>query len=380
MNYKKCKIWDGGSDLTKQWYVYYSYKNPDTKQYQLFKIYISNKLKLKTQRYEAAKNLMHKYNDLLEKGFNPFYADDKSKTRIIEAMEFLMKIREARTTKKKTKQHDRYTFKKFTEFLHQNNLQHKKLEDFTKHHAQAFQDWCLTEENLSNRTCNNLLLSMRTYFNELYSREYITDNMFNRVKKLEITEATIVALTDKQMDILNKNLEKWDKDLWAFTSFIYYAFMRTIEITRLQRKHLDMENEVILIDGLISKTKKQQPVRIVKELKYIIEEMKYNQLPPEWYLFSNRLKSGINYVVSNTVQSRWKKFATAHGMDGVHMYYLKHTANGHAIDKGISVRDIQEHNRHYSLDQTQKYLERFRKMGSSKLDNMDGFRSGRPRR
>jgi integrase len=380
MNYKKCKIWDGGSDLSKQWYVYYSFLNPDTKQYQLFKIYISNKLKLKAQRYEAGRQIMHKYNDLLEKGFNPFYADDRTKTRIIEAMEFLMKIRQARTVKKKKKQNDWYTFKKFTEFLHKKNLQHQKLSDFTKHHAQAFQDWLLTEERLSNRTCNNLLLSMRTYFNELYDREYVTDNMFKRVKKLEIAQATIVALTDDQMDILNKHLEKFDKELWAFTSFIYYACMRTIEITRLQRKHLDLDNEVILIDGEISKTKKQQPVRILPELKYIIETMQYKNLPSEWYLFSNRIKPGINYVVSNTVQGRWRKFVKAHGMDGVHMYYLKHTANGHAVDKGISVRDIQEHNRHYSLDQTQKYLDRFRKMGGSELNKMDGFRSGRPRR
>lgn len=373
MNYKKCKISDGGTDLKKQWYVYYSYKNPDTKKFEVFKIYISNRLKLKTQRFEAAAQIKKKYDELLDKGFNPFYADDKTKTRIIEAMEFLMNIRSARTVKRKTKENDKYVFRKFTTFLQQKNMQHKKLEDFKKQDAQAFQDWLLIDEKLTNRTCNNIILSMRTYFNELYQREYLIDNVFRKIKKFEITQATIVALTDNQMQQLKKYLKSYDKELYSFTSFIYLGFMRTVEITRLQGKHIDMKNEVILIDGEISKTKRQQPVRINPKLKEIIIEMGYDKLPSDWYLFSNRLKPGTNNIVPTTAQGRWKKFADSHGLKGVHMYYLKHTANGHALDAGASVRDIQEHNRHHSLDQTQKYLDRFRKMGGSKIDLLEGF-------
>jgi hypothetical protein len=53
---------------------------------------------------------------------------------------------------------------------------------------------------------------------------------------------------------------------------------------------------------------------------------------------------------------------------------MKHTSNGLAFYSGIPSRDIQLHNRHSSLEQTEQYLNRFSKVASEKIKTgLKGF-------
>jgi len=375
MKYQKCKVWTGGSsdDLKKQWYVFYSFKNPETNKMQVFKIYISNRLKLKSQRYDAARLIIKKYDELLESGFNPFLSEQLGTMRLIEVMEELLRIRDARNYKLKSKQTEKYVTGKFIEFLKQNNLQYKKLEDFSKHNAQQYFDYLLTTCNLSHRTCNNHLMFMRTFFNEIVRRDYIQKNVFSLIKKLPETESTVIAYSNEQMDLIRRNLKAYDKELFTFTQFIYYACMRPIEITRLKRKNLDLDNGLILVDSLVSKTRRQQSIRISDNLMKTILENNYDKLRVDDYLFSVSMKPGIMYRGSRLAQKRWKAFADTNGLQGCQMYWLKHTANGHMLDLGLNVKEIKDHNRHQSLDQTMAYLNRFRNLASDKINLLDGF-------
>jgi integrase len=370
-NFIRCRLCDMNGDITKQWYVYYSFRNPETNKLELHKKYISKRCKLKMHRYNIAKEIINKYNEMLECGYNP-YEQYKCLT-IKEAFEFLERYRKNKTDKLKTVQTDRYVIKKFMRFLQTKNLKSIRLEEFSKKNAQDYFDWLLIEEELSNRTCNNHLLFLRTYFNEFLRREYITKNVFSGIKKLNQKDATIVAYTKEQIEIIKNRLPAYDSDLWAFISFIYYASMRTIEITRLQRKNIDIDNNIILIDSTISKTLKQQVIRITERLKSVIIASEFDKLPMDYYLFSHKMKPGTDYVGATGVQKRWRKFASISGMKGCHMYWLKHTANGHALDKGVSVKDIQTHNRHHSLDQTMMYLNRFRNLASDKINLLDAL-------
>jgi len=372
-NFKKCRLCDMDGNIQKQWYVYYSFRNPETKQFVLFRVYISTRYKLKVQRYTAAKEIIAKYDELLNNGYNPFEDTIKKRLTLKEAFAFLFTLREKRTDKKKTVQTDRYVMNKFIRFLESRNMAYAQLDEFTKNDARDYFDWLIINENLCNRTCNNHLLFMRTYFNEFVRREYISKNVFSQISKLKQKDATIVAYTNEQMKIIKSRLKTYDYELWAFISFIYYASMRTIEITRLKRKHLDLDNQIILIDSVISKTLKQQVIRITERLKQVIIDYGYDKLPMDYYLFSHKMKPGIDYVGATGIQKRWRKFANANDLAGSHMYWLKHTANGHALDKGVSVRDIQTHNRHHSLDQTMEYLNRFRNLSSDKINLLDAL-------
>jgi len=372
MRYKKSKIYDAGGNLAVQWYIYFSFKNPDTGEWERFKKYAS-KRKLRMERYDELKGLKKKYDEMLEGGYSPFESQSRQNIRMIEAMEMLMNIRQSRTTKKKTKQTENYVTKKFIQFLTTKNLAKIRLCEFTKHHAQQYFDYLLTEERLGNRTCNNHLAFIKTYFNEFVNRDYLVSNVFSKIKKLQEEEASVIALTAEQMEKIKKHLPAYDKQLWLFISFIYYAFMRTVEITRLKRKHIDFEHDVILIDGLVSKTKRQQPVRIPKNLRELMIEHEIDKLRMDYYIFGSCMRPGLKYTGPTGVQKRWRKFVNTHGMKGLHMYWLKHTANGHALDKGMSVKEIQDHNRHHSLDQTMQYLNRFRKMAGDKINLLDGL-------
>jgi len=52
--YSKCRLIDFNGNIKNQWYIYYTYYNIDTGKNEMHKIYISNKLKSKTERYITA--------------------------------------------------------------------------------------------------------------------------------------------------------------------------------------------------------------------------------------------------------------------------------------------------------------------------------------
>src|SRR5690606_9827018 len=71
--YKPPKIHDAGGDLRKQWFVYYSHKNPQTGKFTRFKVFRDiNQSKLKQERLERAKAIAKAIEELLKEGFNPF--------------------------------------------------------------------------------------------------------------------------------------------------------------------------------------------------------------------------------------------------------------------------------------------------------------------
>lgn len=372
--FKRCKLIDFNGNLKKQWYIYYTYYNIESGKNEIFKIYISQKLKTKTDRYSRAKEIIKQQNKLLESGFNPYcQTEDKTQTNVVDALALILKIREHRTTKKKTRQAENYIANKFIDFLKETKKNNKKISGITKQDIQEYQDYLIAECGLCPRSCNNSLDMMRTLFNALKEREYITDNVFTKVKRLQVPESTIVQISGISLKKIKTHLPNYDYKLYCFICFIYYGFMRPVEITRLRRRNLDFERKLIYCDASLSKNKKQQTIRMPDKLYELLIKYKYDEIKDEKYIFSNRMSPGKNYISTSGVQKKWKKFREDNDLGDTQMYWLKHTSNGLAIDSGISVTDVQLQNRHHSLDQTMQYLNRFRKISSDKINEIKGL-------
>ena len=75
--YSAPKIYDANGDLSKRWYVYYSYRNPATdKLERQTPIYAGvNKFKNLKERKNAIKILAKAVENILENGFNPYDED-----------------------------------------------------------------------------------------------------------------------------------------------------------------------------------------------------------------------------------------------------------------------------------------------------------------
>ena len=67
------KLYDGKGDLRKQWFVYYSFRDPDTGRMKRFKVFDNiNHYSTKTERRSRGKQIIEAIKNLILEGWSPF--------------------------------------------------------------------------------------------------------------------------------------------------------------------------------------------------------------------------------------------------------------------------------------------------------------------
>ena len=105
-NYSNPKIYDANGDISKRWYVYFSYRDPATGKLKRMAPFYgeANKYKTKSDRMFVFVIYRHKIKAFLERGYNPFENNSelfqKEKQGIIKPKEVLPQKTDAITTKK----------------------------------------------------------------------------------------------------------------------------------------------------------------------------------------------------------------------------------------------------------------------------------------
>jgi integrase len=105
----------------------------------------------------------------------------------------------------------------------------------------------------SARTRNNYRSDLSSLFQVLKNNELIVENHLKTIKVLNTKPEKHKRYTiEQQQDIFNY-LEKEDVILLFYIKFIYYGFMRPLEVSRLRIKDVDIKNKTLQFQ---SKTKK----------------------------------------------------------------------------------------------------------------------------
>lgn len=364
MKYKLAKLNDANNSLDESWFVYYSYQHPETGKMFRFRRWISNRIKTKSGRRDKAHEMIREINSRLLQGWNPFAQSESRLTNAINAIDHAVKIKSAAVGKRSASTYKSIA-KIFTSWITNQKLGHLSIGDINFHIVQRFFDNSLISESISPRTYNNRITALKTIFNFLVKREYIVLNPLNKVERIQEFEPEITAFTKAELRLISRDLPQWDYNLYVISNMIFYCFLRPAEIVRLQFRDLFWDHHLIIFPGTKTKNKKGRPVIIPDAMMENLKNWNRN-FPGEWYLFSNRLKPGINQVAPTRIAEAWRRFADDHKIRK-NIYDLKHTGNGMAFDLGINARDIQLQNRHHSLEQTQQYLNRFRKDPSDQL-------------
>lgn len=223
----------------------------------------------------------------------------------------------------------------------------------------SFLDYMKQERQVANYTRNNYLQDVKSCISELMERKIVIENVARGIKKLQVKGQRIVVFSKEQQAQLEAWLKMHDIRLYYFTRFIYHGFLRPVEIIRLKRKHIDLDQGIILVRAHLSKNKKQMPVTITQGLAPILEEMKVEGMHPEMHIFSTSLKPGFLQIYRNRVSERHAKAMKACDMFGsdLNMYSWKHTGNCNAYRSGVDIKALQAQNRHSSLEMTDIYLQ-----------------------
>lgn len=174
-----------------------------------------------------------------------------------------------------------------------------------------------------------------------------------------------------QIERLRRTIQQDDPELWLYIQFVYYCFIRpSRELPHITAGQILMEEKEILIYGNRSKNKKTQYVAIPDAFLPSLEFV-YDMGAGE-YLFPSRIDSS-KPIGRNTMYERHRRVLKKLNFGkGYCLYSWKHTGAIAAVKSGVSVKELQLQLRHYSLDETDKYL---RQMG---IRDVSVFRTNMP--
>lgn len=362
--YKLAKLYDAGGDLSDQWYVYYSFVHPESKQFTRFKKTLSNKLLTKAARYSSAQATIKKINIWLRQGNSPF-DDNNTNVSLVSALDaYIISIK----NKVRIRTFHSYSCyaNKLKAFLEKKGFENIKVSGFTLELANQFLNWAKNEGKVSNRTHNNIKDGTSTIFKYFILQKYTDINPFTSIAKLQEEEAEITCLTPTELQAMKKHMPEENYSLYAISLLVFYCFLRPQEIVRLKVENIDLMHQRIRLGGKTTKNKKTQVVVIPDPLVEVLVNLRNLNAPSESFIFSNRLQSGTVEIAPTRIAEIWRKWADKYDISK-QIYHLKHTGVGMAIEAGINVRDLQLQLRHSSLDETQKYLEKFNNVASDRL-------------
>ena len=283
-DYSEPKIYNADGDLTKRWYIYYSFRNPATgKLERQSPLYLGiNRFKNLKDRKAASKNLREAVSIILKNGFNPFTSSKLDQTNLTYSIKkaFNFAINYKKNTLSENSFSDfRIRVNKFQKWIQNNGIdENLNIDRITKKVVNIYLNEIADATSARNR--NNTRSILSSLFNCLEVNEIIKINFIQSIPTLKSNPERNKTYSAKQeVKIFNK-LEK-DKILLLFVKFISYNMLRPIEVCRLKIKDLNIEEKKLFVKA----KNKIDKIKIIPDI--LIKELPdLNRLDKDSYLFT----------------------------------------------------------------------------------------------
>lgn len=309
--------------LSKEWYVYYSFRNPQTgKLVRQSNIKTGvNSIKTKQERYAKLETIKENLLFLLKRGFSP-YADNSileektlqkldneingTKTGSVAVEEKPKKIPVLKTPKKQIVSEKEKSIKEAFQFglkIKQNVLGATSYSGF-QGRINRFLTWLDTNgsssdkistlkkktfinylnevlENTSASNRNNTRTDLSALVQTLVDSEIMNDNFLKSINVLKSApERNKTYSVTQEKDIL-EYIEQNDAVLLLYIQFITYNFLRPVEVNRLKLNDLDLEGKKLFVRA------KNKPVKVKIIPQKIIDLLPdLSNMNPNHYLFT----------------------------------------------------------------------------------------------
>jgi len=283
-NYTVPKIYHGGDDfdLSKRWYVYYSFKHPETgKMVRQSPIFANlNRLySTKRERLKAFKILRETLEYLLKEGYSPYEDNEQTEEySASSALEFALDLKKSSVS---TSTYNGYKNRVnvFIKYLKKKGLDTANIKSIDKKIVVEFLNEMQATSSASNR--NNYRQDLSAIFTVLYENELIDNNFFDKIKKVNSKPVRNKTYSTDKVEEIFKVVEKDDPLLLLFIKVVSYNFLRPVEVVRLKAGDIDLKNKTLTVKA----KNKAHKTKIIPDL--LVEEFKKLDLSnKDNYLFT----------------------------------------------------------------------------------------------
>ncbi len=279
--YTEPKIYHGGDnfDLSKRWYVYYSFAKPD-----LFDklgkpvlvrqtpvtMSVNKQFKTKAERLLHLGIIKEVLSEMLKEGYSPYKDKLKLDSKSLEytasaALDFAYNIKVNELSETSIKDY-KSRYGRFKKYLDKKNLLDKSILSITKQTVNNYLQSIVKTSSARNR--NNTRIVLSSLFAELEDNDIIPRNFIENIKVLNTKSVSHKTYSLDVLEGLFAFIKENDPLLLLFIKFVSYNFLRPIEVCRLKVE------DVFLAQKLLRFQAKNKPekTKIVPDI--VLREIK----------------------------------------------------------------------------------------------------------
>lgn len=339
-DYTEPEVKDRKGDLSKDWYIEFWFKNPNTGKKKRFQRkgganYVHNA----KGRLKFLGELRNNYSVMLASGWTPFEKfepkiepekpESESKL-VIQAIQEVLAYRKS-YLKDEPYRNIELKYRVFSDWLIRHGHAESKLEDVNRATVLRFLDYIKKERANSNRTRNNYSSSLHAMFQTLVDRELIEVNPVKGIKKLPSRSERNKRFTPERVVEISDYLKEHDPYLLLFIRFCMYTFLRPATACSLKVSHIDTERWMIhYIRAYALKEGVPKTKIIVKSLQPILVNSGILSAPGDHYLFpanKDGVQSATHAPTTRAFGARFRRMKQKLKLDRMEtMYGFRHTA------------------------------------------------------
>lgn len=372
------KLKNSGGDITADWYVEFSLRNPDSGRMERKRIYDGfRELSTYDMKIKHAENIINEYTQLIKKGQistqNMIEYEDqllydtriyKTRKRLGRQNSFRVLASEFITYKKsevsgRTLQTYRSKLRCFDVFLEKINLSDKPINVTNNEVIIRFLKELADTEDLSR-------LSIEKYHQILFSFfKWVSDvkkikvsNPVSNIPRLgKVVDESAPALMTDIRELLRNKIEKNDPQLWLGCCIQYFTAIRPgTEMRLIQLKNINMYAKTITVRNYLAKNARTETVDMPNQLFRIFLEWNLENYDQDYYLFGKNGVPGETPIGKNSLRVRFNKFRDELKLSkDIKFYSWKHSGAMELSEHGANMYEIQRHFRHKSVTTTELY-------------------------
>lgn len=259
--------------LEKDWFVWWSYRHPDTGKLTRQPNSIkggANYQKTKRDRLKILKLYQKSLIKLLNDGYNPYstnqeYQDfehvigNKEKNSVKYAFNRALEIKKKEVGERAYKGY-KYSIDRLEKHLQKKGVIY--IRDVKQEHVSDFLS------QFSPRTSNNNKANIRAVFAVLSDQGFIKFNFIRELRNKRVDNSKKRIFNETEIAHVTKLLKEQDKDLLMYIRLESLMFWRTVELVRIKIEDIDFNKKTMSVD---TKTKKGK-IKIIPNL--IFEPLK----------------------------------------------------------------------------------------------------------
>ncbi|MEL6627441.1 MAG: site-specific integrase [Bacteroidota bacterium] len=228
--------------------------------------------------------------------------------------------------------------------------------------AMQYMDKRLKADRIGARTYNNQLNYLRGGWTILEQRGYVAINIWKSIPIKKAPAKKRRAFTPYEAQTVIKRVREQDELLFYALLLQYCCFIRPKELSRLRRRHVDLQRGIVEVPGREAKSHEERFPSIPRSFLSYFDAQFWDRIQPNEIVFSKGwVAGGTSSCGRNQMNNRHRRVledlleeGALDNIEGLSWYSWKDTGISEALEQ-LPLIIVQDQAGHTSPDMTLKY-------------------------